>query len=200
VLINDETLTDLTPHMTGPYQGLRPYAMARQTKNTDLITLSAGSHIGKNIDITGDGTPDGVNGVSLPLVNTTNATTTSLKGDDLVLIPSEINLIQERVTAFNQVIAQAAANSNGRIALADVYTAFNNLASGAVTSVDGVPVNASFAPPFGLFSVDGVHPNNRGSAYLARIFVQAINEKFGSTVPLPNISTYHSTPLPVSPN
>src|SRR6185436_9297743 len=73
ILINDETLTDLSPYMAGPYAGLLPYAIARQTKSSDLTCLTAGGYLGKNVDITGDGIPDGVNGVSIPLVNTTSA-------------------------------------------------------------------------------------------------------------------------------
>ena len=71
ILLNDETLTDLTDYMQGPYAGLQPYALARQAKSTDIIPLSAGSILGEEL------APNQVWGVSVPV------------GDQYVLIPSE---------------------------------------------------------------------------------------------------------------
>lgn len=87
------------------------------------------------------------------------------------------------------------------MALADIYTKFNELATSPTGGlvVDGLFIRSTLAPPNGVFSEDGVHPNPRGSAYIAKIFVQAINTKFGSTVPEPNISRYFGTFFPVSP-
>ncbi len=199
VLIHDKTLTDLSPYMAGPYAGLLPYARARQTKQTDLITLSAGAYLGTNLDISGDGVPDGVNGVSLPATNTTSAGTRSLKGDDLSLVPTEIAAIQARTTEFNTIISNIVTANTTRLALADVNAAFTAVVTGATKLVDGMPVAATFIPPAGIFSEDGVHPNNRGSAYLAKIMIDAINAKFGATVPSPNLSQFRGTAAPVSP-
>ncbi|MGC3945089.1 MAG: hypothetical protein QM762_11340 [Chryseolinea sp.] len=65
VLISDETLTDLSPYMAGPYAGLLPYARARQTTSSDILPLSAGSMIGTTIG--GDATK--IYGVSVPLAD-----------------------------------------------------------------------------------------------------------------------------------
>jgi hypothetical protein len=200
ILITDETLTDLSPYMVGPAAALLPYAKARQATIADLVCLTAGGYLGRPVDITGDGIPDGVNGVSIPLINSTSATTMAAKGDDLILLPTEITAIQERIVAFNAIISSVVDGSGGRLALADINTKFANVFNRVTTSVDGLPVNATFAPPSGLFSEDGVHPNNRGSAYIAKAFIEAINAKFGATVPLPNIARKHSTGLPVFPN
>ncbi len=199
ILINDETLTDLSPYMTGPAEALLPYAQARLTTNADRVCLTAGGYLGTNVDINGDGNPDGVNGVSIPLVNTTSAGTRALKGDDLILIPTELTAISDRIAEFNSAIAATVMANSSRLALADVNAAFAALASVPGQVVDGIFINATFAPPSGVFSEDGVHPNPRGAAYLAKIFIQAINAKFGSTVPLPNISQYYGTYFPVSP-
>jgi hypothetical protein len=62
ILINDETLTNLTPYMAGPYAGLLPYAIARQTTSADLIPLGTSG-------ILGTAGTFGVLGVSEPLLD-----------------------------------------------------------------------------------------------------------------------------------
>ncbi|MFM7851876.1 MAG: hypothetical protein ACKO96_08155, partial [Flammeovirgaceae bacterium] len=64
---------------------------------------------------------------------------------------------------------------------------------------DGVSITPSFAPPTGAFSEDGVHPNSRGYAFMANIFIDAINAKFGATIPKAKLSDYKGTALPVNP-
>jgi hypothetical protein len=174
---------------------LVPFAIARQTISSDWVCLTAGAYLGK---VLGGGA---INGVSAPLVNSTNGNTVALKGDDLILTANELQAIATRTAAFNTSIAGIVTTNSTRLALVDMHTAFNNLAFSPVGGllVDGLFIQASFAPPSGVFSEDGVHPNNRGSAYIARIFINAINAKFSSTVPLPNISLYHGTYYPVSP-
>lgn len=163
---------------------LAPYEQVRQASSADIITLSAGSVLGTLVG----GNPQLINGVTIPLA------------DQYVLLPAEITAVKERTVAFNNIINDIVADNAARLALADINAKFTSVVTLETRMVDGIPVNATFAPPAGLFSPDGVHPNNRGSAYIARVFVEAINAKFGSTVPLPNIATYNSTGLPVSPS
>ncbi|MCE2733353.1 MAG: SGNH/GDSL hydrolase family protein [Flammeovirgaceae bacterium] len=183
IVINDETLEDLTTALSGINPALAAYGRTRQANANDLITLSAGSILGTCVS----NNPALINGVSVPLA------------DQFVLLPSEIQEIKNRTTDFNNHIKSVVTANSSRIALADVNAEFTKIVNGTVRIVDGIPVNATFAPPFGLFSVDGVHPNNRGSAYIAQVFIKAINSAFGATVPLPSIAEYNSTPLPVSP-
>ena len=55
----------------------------------------------------------------------------------------------------------------------------------------------------GLFSLDGVHPNDLAHAIMANLMIDAVNAKFGSGVPRVNPSAYAtsnaSRSLPVSP-
>ncbi|MDH4058013.1 MAG: hypothetical protein OEU76_04580, partial [Cyclobacteriaceae bacterium] len=159
------------------------------------VCLTAGAYLGKDL---GGGA---LNGVSAPLVNNTSAGTASLKGDDLILTKEELAAIAARTAEYNASISGIVAANTTRLALVDAFAKFNELAFSPVGGlvVDGLFIRASFAPPNGIFSEDGVHPNNRGSAYIAKLFIQAINDKFGSSVPLPNIALYHGTYLPVSP-
>jgi len=52
-----------------------------------------------------------------------------------------------------------------------------------------VPVNAAFITG-GVFSLDGVHLTPRGNAIAADEFIKAINDKYGSKIPLLDVSTF----------
>lgn len=164
---------------------LAPYEQVRQSRPTDLLVLPASSFIGTIVG----GNPQLINGLTVPLA------------DQWVLIPTEITEITTRINDFNAAIATKVAASDNRIALADIFTKFTELATSPTGGivVDGFFARPLFAPPNGIFSEDGVHPNAKGSAYIAKIFIQAINAKFGSTVPEPNVANFYGTGLPVSP-
>ncbi len=183
ILISDETLTDLTPYMTGAAAGLAPYARARQTTENDLITLTAGSVLGTCVG----GNPQAINGVTMPL------------GDQYVLIPSETQQILTRTAEFNAIIAGAVTANNTKLALADVNAEFASFVATKGTVANGILLTPSITPPYAAFSEDGVHPNGRGYAFLANIFIDAINAKFGSTIPKANITHYRGTRTPITP-
>jgi hypothetical protein len=65
--------------------------------------------------------------------------------------------------------------------------------------VNGVTITPALTPPTGVFSEDGVHPNSRGYAYMANVFIDAINAKFGATIPKANLGDYKGTGLPINP-
>lgn len=181
ILINDETLTDLSPYMAGPYAGLLPYAMARQTKSTDILPLAAGSVIGTAIG----GDPTKVNGVSVPLA------------DQYALIPSEIAAINDARTAFNATVKAVADANPSRLAHADINAALNAFVTARAGVYNGVTITPKIDPPTGIYSEDGVHPNSRGYAFLSRVFIDAINTTFTAKIPLTDISKYGATGLPI---
>lgn len=178
ILINDETLTDLSPYMAGPFAGLLPYAKARQTTVSDIIPLATGSVLGTNGSF-------GVNGVSEPL------------GDRYALIPSEILAINNARTGYNQVVQNVAAAYPTRLALADVNGAMETLVTNRAAVLNGVTLTPNINPPTGIYSEDGAHFNTRGYAFIAKVFIEAINQKFQATVPVPNMSRYSATALPI---
>jgi hypothetical protein len=178
ILIKDETLTDLTPYMAGPYAGLLPYAMARQTTSADLIPLGTAAILGTPGSI-----PNGVLGVSEPLA------------DKYILIPTEITDIQSRITAFNSHISSSAGSSD-RLVLVDAAKILKDLKAAPV-SINGSSLSSSISPPFGAFSTDGIHPNSRGYAYLANKFIEAINAKWKSSIPQCNPNDYVANELPI---
>jgi len=164
---------------------LEPYRRVRQTTATDLITLPAGSVLGTCLNPPGNN-PSLIIGTSMPLA------------DQFVLLPSEILDIRTRTAAFNQIIATSVANSNNRLALANVNAAFTDFVVNKGKVVNGLLLTPSITPPYGAFSEDAVHPNGRGYAFLANIFIEAINAKFGSTIPLANVTEYTGNRTPVT--
>lgn len=183
VLLSDENLTDLSPYMTGPAAGLAPYARARQATSSDLVPLSTGSVLGT----CNGGNPQAVWGVSFPL------------NDNHMLTATEIGVILARTAEFNAAIATAVDASSGRLALADVKKGYADFVTAKAAVLDGVTITPSFAPPTGAFSEDGLHPNSRGNAFTANIFIDAINAKFGAVIPKASLAAYSGTKLPVTP-
>jgi hypothetical protein len=193
ILIVDETLTDLGPYFDG-LQGagainanqraaLVPYEQVRQTKSTDIIPLSTGLILGTTVG----GNPSMVYGVTVPLA------------DQYALIPTEIQQIEAARTAFNATVAATVSTYSSRLALADINTAFANLVSARAGVANGITFTPNIDPPTGIYSEDGVHPNSRGYAFMANIFIDAINAKFSATVPKANLTKYAATGLPLNP-
>jgi hypothetical protein len=195
-VIVDQTLNDYgdefdlleAGHAITPEQreALVPYEQVRQTTSSDIIPLSTGGVLGTLAD---PGNPASVKGVGVPL------------GDQYVLIPPEITAIETARTGYNNAIAGVAAAYSTRLALADVNAAVNTfLANRAATSYNNnITITPNIDPPTGIYSEDGIHPNSRGYAFIANIFVDAINAKFGATVPKATLGNYGATALPINP-
>ncbi|HAC25520.1 MAG TPA: hypothetical protein DCE81_11450, partial [Cytophagales bacterium] len=180
ILLTDEALTDITANLPAPLQFL---ARARQAKSTDLFPLTAGSVLGTCNG--GDATK--IFGISFPV------------SDQLAITPEETTLMLTRTADFNNAIAEAVAANSTRLALADVNKAYKDFVTARGAVSNGVFITPSFAPPTGAFSEDGLHPNSRGYAFTANVFIDAINAKFGSTIPRANLANYKGTGLPVNP-
>ena len=181
IVIADKTLTNLS--------GFGVPSIRPATKN-DLITLSAGGVLGTCVG----GMSTLINGITVPL-----ADKYVLMGTSSNSTTPEISIIQSRTSEFNAIIKAAADGSGGRIALADVNATFTQLVTNKAGVYNGVTITPNFAPPTGAFSEDGVHPNSRGYAFMANIFIDAINLKFNATIPKADLSLYKGTGLPVNP-
>lgn len=184
ILIKDETLADLTAALSGINPALAPYGQVRQANSSDIITLAAGGVLGTCPNP--PNSPQFVTGVSAPL------------DDAYVLLPSESLEITTRIAAFNQVIKDAANATAGRVTVADLNAAYKSLVTNKVYVADGVTITPSFAPPAGMFSEDGIHPNSRGAAFTANVIIDAINTAFGAAIPKANLANYPGTGLPVN--
>lgn len=163
---------------------LVPYEQVRQTKAGDIIPLGAGSVLGTLAD---PANPASVRGVGVPL------------GDQYALIPSEIAAIETARLSYNAAIAAAANTYSTKLALADVNAYFNTFLARRVDWANNITVTPNINPPTGIYSEDGMHPNSRGYAFIANIFIDAINAKFGASVPKANFANYSATGLPINP-
>ena len=124
-----------------------------------------------------------------------NACKTAQRGNWGITVPipnrfvvdqAEATLITNRVAAYNTIIKQEVTNRSTRLALVDMNAFFSKL----------TPVQNTLAPPAGLFSLDGLHPNPRGQAVITNEFIRAINATFQSTLPPVNINNYRINELP----
>ncbi|WP_209332547.1 hypothetical protein [Lunatimonas salinarum] len=169
-VMTDETLTDLS--------GLGLPSI-RLSNADDRATLTLSQILGTTVG----GNPLNIVGLTIPV------------GDEFVLIPSERNELAQKIDTFNGIIANAVQAQSDRLVLVDINQLFNEVIQGQV-SAGGVALSPSIAPPNGAFSVDGVHPNGRASAFIANRFIEVINQKWGSTIPPANPNEYIGNDLP----
>ncbi|MBN1198926.1 MAG: hypothetical protein JXA23_06220 [Bacteroidales bacterium] len=108
-----------------------------------------------------------------------------------VLQKSEQINLQNAITAFNQIIANAA-QLNG-LALVDMNSHMKTFATGM--KFDGITMTTQFVTG-GLFSTDGVHLCPRGNAVAANYFIDAINGEYASHIPHVDITKYPGVKFP----
>jgi lysophospholipase L1-like esterase len=126
-----------------------------------------------------------VNGVTVPLA------------DQYALIPIEIAAIADARSAFNAAVKAVAEANSTRVAHADIDKGFSDFITAQAMVTNGITITPNINPPTGIYSEDGVHPNNRGYAFIANLFIDAINAQYGASVPSVNISKYGATGLPL---
>lgn len=103
---------------------------------------------------------------------------------------SELEQAIIAIKSYNQIIDQVASASG--FALVDINSIFGETfetfqASGGEKGYQTDGVNLRPVPSE-LFSFDGVHPTNRGSAVLANETIKTINHHFGANIPPINVS------------
>lgn len=154
VVIMDESLSDMTIYSPA-------LVSMRQATANDLLVLPSSNFIGTEA-IPGNSAT--VNGVAIPLA------------DKWVLIPSEQAEIRAATDSYNATIASIA-QSKG-LALVDLNAILNEAASSGIM-FDNYILSTDLVLG-GLVSLDGVHLNARGYAYMANAFLAAIDETYGS--------------------
>ena len=131
--------------------------------STALVTLAASTLLGQGIGI-----PTALGGTGAPLP------------DEVVLDPSEIAIIQDHVAANNQAIREICGAAN--IPVLDVNGVLRELATTG-RHIGGITLNGAFLVG-GVFSYDGIHPNDVGYALVANEFIRVINASGGSLPPV----------------
>ncbi len=205
ILVHDDDLADLGPFfdiLQGAGQidaaqraALTPYEQARPLRSDELVTFTAATLLGSEAD--GDNTvPDTPIGVVIPL-GYDFPTGANSSGDRFFLDTAEQGLIAQRIGEFNGVIATAVAGSGGRFVLHDMNRGIPGLSIESGTGFfadlfgldgslgveeEGITLLPDFSPN-GIFSTDGIHPNQRGYALIANEILDVISEEFGATLP-----------------
>jgi len=113
-------------------------------------------------------------------------------GSQYVLDANEVALTRDYVSSYNTTITTVAAQKG--LAVFDAYTFLNNVKANGLL-INGVALNSNYISG-GIFSLDGVHLTPRGYAIVANEFIKAINAKYGSSIPLANISDYSGVRFP----
>ncbi len=121
--------------------------------------------------------------------------------DKFYLSEEQIEKINERINAFNSILSELVQNNPGRMVLADVKSEIAKITpTGRIDSWgfresedfiynNGVPLEARMEQN-SIFSLDGIHLNQRGNAWAANLFIQAANKSFQSSIPLADMNSY----------
>jgi hypothetical protein len=109
-----------------------------------------------------------------------------------VLDENEVNMTEDYISSYNATIKSVAAAKG--LAVFDAYTYLNNIKLHGLVQ-DGVSLNSNYISG-GIFSLDGIHLTHRGYAIVANEFIKAINGKYGSSIPLVNVSQYSGVKFP----
>ena len=79
------------------------------------------------------------------------------------------------------------------IAQVDAFSVFDQIAAQGLVVPGGSSPGGSFVIDNtylgGLFSLDGIHPTRTGQAVIANAFIDAINTRFGESIPRVDIAT-----------
>ncbi|SMC68760.1 SGNH/GDSL hydrolase family protein [Pedobacter nyackensis] len=108
-----------------------------------------------------------------------------------VLDKAEVVVVNDYINTYNNTI-KSVANAKG-LAVMDAYTVLNEY--GAGKHVNGIPVSGAFIQG-NLFSLDGIHLTPLGYAITANAFIAAINAKYGSSIPIVDVTKYRGVKFP----
>jgi len=141
-----------------------------------LVNLPASALLAQGVGI-----PKAAGGTGLPLPHGHFVPPATIVAG-VVLYPDEVQLLVDRVNAYNDVIATVAAGAP----LVDIHGFFQGIVEHGY-EIGGITLTPSFLTG-GIFSYDGVHPTSAGYAIVADQFIQAINEQVGTDIPRPDLA------------
>lgn len=214
VVIKDETLTDIGPIITAiiltnpdlvQYHPLAEmfgdlYGQVRQATAEDLMVFTSQTVIGR---APGEG-DDYSNSILSELMSEYGLPASvlgqfSVPGvtypltDQWVLIPSEISAVTTATDAYNEQIRALAIAYD--LAFVDAHRAMQQLKTDAGIVYFGNTYTTTYVSG-GAFSLDAVHLSGKGYAVVANYFIDAINQKYSSTLRSVNPNNYPGVTIP----
>ncbi len=112
----------------------------------------------------------------------------------LVLDSTEQVTAANAITSFNSTIATVASHYNAVVFDAHALLAQINSAG---YNADGNDLTSAYIAG-GAFSLDGIHPSDRGYGVVANEIIKLMNSSFGMSVPLIEINSLPGIPAPLS--
>jgi hypothetical protein len=143
----------------------------------DYVTLAGSALLAQGIGI-----PAELGGSGIPLPEDLDFATGS---PGVVIRADEMAAIEARAAAYNDVIRSVAAATGAHVF--DVNPVFDRLIGGDLWIFGGIELSNDFLIG-GVFSYDGIHPQNTGYALIAVELIDYLNEEFGDDIPQVNMS------------
>lgn len=144
----------------------------------DLVLLTAGPSLAAGVGFSTDG---------YNYVNPAAPGTGTGLSNAQVLDETEQGVIATAVTNMNAAL-DAIVAARPWATLVDLHGLLADIAANGYT-VGSVTYTKNFVTG-GLFSLDGVHPNDLGHAIICNALIDAVNARFGATVPHLNVTQY----------
>ena len=122
-------------------------------------------------------------------------------GEEFYLNKKQVHELRTRINSYNQAINALADEYSERLAVVDMNSLIHEIAITGKTDAwgqlstqqqfdyNGVPLGARLGYN-SIFSLDGLHFNPRGNAFVANKFIQKMNDKFGSNIPLIDVNQF----------
>jgi hypothetical protein len=152
---------------------------------TAYVTLGASSLLAQGIGIPAD-VPGGT-GIPLP-EDMQIAGGKAIPG--VVLRPEEVDVINQRIADFNQIIKDTAAAVGAKVF--DINAIFARIAHEGHWGVGGLEINTDYLLG-GIFGYDGVHPQRIGYGMVASELIDFLNEAYDLKVKggmIPQVNMY----------
>lgn len=108
-----------------------------------------------------------------------------------VLDSDEAATVADFTNAYNETI-KSVANAKG-LAVVDANALLKEYGAGKM--VNGVAVSAAFITG-NIFSLDGIHLTPMGYSIIANEFIKSINAKYGSSIPIVDVTKYRGVKFP----
>jgi len=112
-----------------------------------------------------------------------------------VLDADEVAFAHSQVAAYNGTIAAVAASHNA--ILVDINALLNQIAASGYVATGGTLLTSAYVSG-GIFSLDGVHPTDKGQGIIANAFILAINQKLGASIPYVDVNSLPGIPAPLT--
>ncbi len=165
-------VTTLDPYIDVPGVGRVPLIGSNGPLPEDAyVTLAASAYLAAGIGI-----PAQLGGTGLPLPEDINVLTGEY---GVVLRAEEVAVISQRVNELNAVIEATAAAFD--IPVLDVNGIFNEIVFGDGPEFGGIGINGDFLTG-GIFSFDGIHPQQIGQGLVAMHLIDLINDHFNAGI------------------